>query len=83
MTGSKWSERYIEKDMKVFDTWKGFPITRELDRYSLTHIVAHLNQLGEIIDNKIEQGQYMMGKYYELKRSCEAKEASRERFGDV
>ena len=83
MTGSKWSERYIEKDMKVFDTWKGFAITRELDRYSLTNIVSHLNQLGELIDNKIKQGQYMMDEYNKLKWSCEAKEALRERCGDV
>ncbi len=82
MTESKWSERYKEEDMKVVDTWKGCAITRELDRYSLTHMIAHLNGLGEIIDSEIKQGRYMMDKYYELKRSCEAKEALKWRFGD-
>lgn len=47
------------------------PISRELDRYSLSHIISHLNGLGEIIDRQIAQGQYMMKKYYRLKRRKE------------
>lgn len=67
----KWSERYIEKDMKVFDTWKGFPITRKLDRYSLTHMISHFNQLGEIIDDKIKQGQYYLKHHYDSKEELD------------
>lgn len=67
MSEKRFQDRYIEKDMKIFDTWKNMSITRELDRYSLSTILSHLNQLGEIIDNKIENGQYMMNKYQQLK----------------
>ena len=67
MSSNRFQERYVEKDNKVFDTWKNIPISRELDRYSLSHIISHLNGLGEIIDRQIEQGQYMMKKYYGLK----------------
>ena len=69
MDGKQYQERYIWKNNKVFDTWKNMAITRELDTYSLIHIVSHLNQLGELIDNQIKQGRYCMRKYYELKKN--------------
>lgn len=69
MTEKRFQERYIRKDNKVFDTWKNMAITRELDNYSLIHIVSHLNQLGELIDNQIKQGRYCIKKYYKLKKN--------------
>lgn len=67
MTEKRFQKRYVKKDNKVFDTWKNMPISRELDKYSLSHIISHLNGLGEIIDTHIEQGRYCFRQYNELK----------------
>ena len=67
MTEKRFQKRYIEKNNKVYDTWKEMPITDELNSDSLLNVLSHLNSLGEIIDTKIERGRYYLEKYNELK----------------
>lgn len=66
MTGKRFQKRYIEKNNKVYDTFKEIHITDELNYDSLLNVLSHLNGLGEMIDIKIEQGKYCMKKYKEL-----------------
>ena len=67
MTENKrFQKRYIEKNNKVYDTFKEMFITDELNSDSLLNVISHLNGLGEMIDIKIKQGRYCMEKYKEL-----------------
>lgn len=62
----RFQKRYIEKNNKVYDTFKEMSITDELNSDSLLNVLSHLNGFGEMIDIKIEQGKYCMKKYKEL-----------------
>ena len=66
MTEKRFQKRYIEKNNKVYDTFKEMFITDELNSDSLLNVLSHLNGLGEMIDTKIEQGRYCIMKYKEL-----------------
>lgn len=83
MTEKCFQKRYVEKNNKVFDTWKNIPISRELDMYSLSHLLSHLNGLGEIIDTKIEQGRYCTKKNYELKQQIKELKTENEAQSDA
>lgn len=67
MSEKRFQKRYIEKNNKVYDTWKEMPITDELDFDSLLNVISHLNGLGKMIDVNIEQGRYYVRKYKELR----------------
>lgn len=80
MTEKQFQKRYIEKNNKVYDTWKEMSITDELNSDSLLNILSHLNGLGEIIDVKIEQGRYCIKKYKGLEEENEQLKQENERL---